>query len=491
MAMMPYFELTQETFLHFILIRPSTEVSGVTYSSSRFLSMPFGCLYLIYHLEQNGITTAFFDDVDQDSIDEIFDAITDDTVAVGISSMSGTQFKKAILIADNIRQRTDLPLVWGGVHVTHLPEQSCMDHLVDYCLVGEGEERLPILLKAIESGDVEGAASVPGVFTESGPNIPLEKGQLYTNLKQKIDLPYDILDMERYVRPLLVGPKRETLCWTSRGCPYSCRFCSNPSNAWPNTRVRLHSIDHVVDEIKLLTNKYGVDGIHFTDENFVLSENRLLKLFKRLEAENISCSYRFSGRVDGLLKLKESTYAYLKEVGVISIASAPESGSQHVLDIMGKGIRSEQIFELDEMLTRHRFNKTYNILFGVPGETLEDVNQTIDMIVKIAKNSTYCPYPFAYPALYIPLPGTELYTDAVRAGFQPPSTFQGWGYFDLEKAQDTLEQIRPWISGEYKAHLFKAMKEIVALIETMTGKDLDPVAFEKQVAALSQMSSHS
>ncbi len=375
-------------------------------------------------------------------------------------------------------------MLGGGVHPTHLPDQTIQDPLVDICVVGEAEDRIARLVSLIAKGDHDEIARIPGVHVKGSPPVPLSDGVGYADLSRPVKLPYAVLDPNRYVRSLNIGPKRELQVWTSRGCPHRCRYCSNASLAWPNTNVRLHPVDHIVEDIKRAIDHFGADCIKFTDENFVLSERRLVNIFNALGRAGITCQFRFSGRVDKLTALSRETYAMLKQSNVVGIATAPESGSEKVLKLMGKQIRIDQVYALDDKLSRFGFHKTYLFLMGIPGETVSDLKQTIELIANLAKRSSQSPFPFGTPHIYIPLPGTELYKDAIRFGFRPPVTLREWCRFDLENMEESLSLVRPWIRGAYKEFLFRTLRTVSRLNRSMTGNEADQTVVAKHIASL-------
>jgi radical SAM superfamily enzyme YgiQ (UPF0313 family) len=299
-----------------------------------------------------------------------------------------------------------------------------------------------------------------------GKEKVVTKNSGYTKLENKIfSLPYNLLDMEKYKRKMNIGLDRCFYIFSSRGCPFNCKFCSNSSKIWANNRVRYHSIEHITNDIKTLVNKYNADGITFGDELFFINEKRVIEICNEINKLNLNIKFRGSGRADLLSRLKDTTWQLLKDTGFVGIGMGIESGSQRMLDYMGKKTTLEQIYKTDEKLTEYHFFKTYNFMTCLPGESIDDLKETLKVILDLAKTSYYCPYPFSTLHKYIPLPGTELYEISKEYGFIPPISIDGWTDFDFENVYDTTEKVRPWLSGE----MLKYVNRVNDLVEKLNG----------------------
>ena len=429
------------------------------------LSIPYGPLYLSESLHRSGYETHIIYTSNDEAIRKVKQLVTSDTLCIGISTMSGTQLFNAVSIAKVLKEMYPrLPLVWGGVHVTALPEQTLKSELVDVIVWGEGENVFPTILKAIENNNLSSLTGQPGIGVKENGQYVVGPNSGYTALQDRVfELPYHLLDMPRHARKLIIGPEREFPIWTSRGCPYRCKFCSNSSKLWPNTEMRNHSIEHIVRDVSILHRKYGADSINFTDEGFLQNEERFIKILEAIRDEGIFVKYRFAARIDILLKLKSETWEIMKEYGVIGIGTAPESGSQRILDYMGKGITLEQIYRVDTLLTKYKFFKTFNILICTPSETMEDLKATLLLLCNLAETSKYCVYPIGMLHKYIPLPGTKLFHDAIVKGFKPPENLEDWGIFDFEDVKETRNIVRPWLLDTD----FDFIEKATVLMETL------------------------
>ena len=459
-----------------IIIYPQT-------SGSSNNSLPLGPLYLAESLQKAGYSVSIVDGAVDSILQSIQQMVPLKTVVFGISSMSGTQLMHSITIAKELKKRFPaIPIVFGGAHATALPRQTLEPDYIDYVIYGEGEISFPLLLNSILLKT--DPSTIKGIGYKVNGEVKITERSDYTPLNKIFSLPYNLIDMKKYTRELLIGPHKDYLIYTSRGCPFNCYFCSNSSNIWPNNKMRYHTIEHVLKDVSTLINNYGADGITIGDENFFVNETRVIELCNAFiqEGFNKKVKFRGGGRADMMAKLSPGTWELLKETGFIGIGVGIESGSQHALDLMGKGITLKQIYRTDEMLTKYRLYKTYNFMTCIPGETISDVKETLNLIITLAKTSEYTPYPFGTLHKYVPLPGTRLFDVAVHEhGFVPPHTIEGWTGFEDTSFSQNIPQVRPWLSGELLSYVDRANQLIETLNNLFIGENCDKQKIESQI----------
>ena len=441
---------------------------------------PLGGLYLADALIKNGYSVTIVDDSMEDIKRQLPSLVNSGTIALGISSLSGTQLRNALIVAKFIRERfSNVPIVWGGAHVTALPQQTLQSELVDYIVWGEGEKSLPELLDCILKKT--SCKHVKGIGYKDNGNPVLTQSSSYSDLNGVFELPYHLLKMDKYARKLHIGLNKCYYVFTSRGCPFRCKFCSNSSRIWPNTKMRYHSVEHILNDVSSLVDNYGADGITFGDENLFVQEQRLIFICEALMKANFKVKYRTSARVDLLFRLKPSTWNLLKRTGFIGMGMGIESGSQKMLDFMGKGITLEQIYKVDSLLTEHKFYKSFNFMTCLPTETISDIKLTLKLIMRLAESSRYCPFPFATLHKYIPLSGTELYDISIQHGFIPPRSIEGWTEFEDESVSETYHTVRPWLLTEMTDFVFMANKLIEELNVLYVGSKSDQNAISQKI----------
>jgi anaerobic magnesium-protoporphyrin IX monomethyl ester cyclase len=228
----------------------------------------------------------------------------------------------------------DILVVVGGVLATTLPRQVIAESGADIVVKGEGE----IAFARILNG--EPLESIPGLLFRKPSGEIFENRERSEQLKSIDEIPppgYDLRPMEEYVSWSPRGDRadRTLSLISSRGCPFTCEFCSIPEKG---QRWRPFTPERVLDEIEMAINKWGVNHIEFEDDNFTLQEERALRVLQyirdlRRKGYPISCSFPNGIMID---KMSRELATLMFEAGT-DIAYLPvESGDTRVLVSMDK-----------------------------------------------------------------------------------------------------------------------------------------------------------
>ena len=258
-----------------------------------------------------------------------------DTEVIGINAPFTDSRLLLYPLVKKIKVRfPEVPVVVGGVLATTLSKQVIVESGSDIVVKGEGE----IAFARILNG--ESLESIPGlVFRRQNGEI-VTSSQRSEQLKSIEDIPppgYDFRPMAEYVKWSPRGDKadRTLSLISSRGCPFTCEFCSIPEKG---QRWRPFNPERVLDEIKLGIDRWGVNHIEFEDDNFTLKEARALKVLEyiaalRAQGYPIYCSFPNGIMIDKM----SSDLADLMARAGTDIAYLPvESGDTRVLVAMDK-----------------------------------------------------------------------------------------------------------------------------------------------------------
>ena len=223
---------------------------------------------------------------------------------------------------------------------------------------------------------------------------------------------------------------------TSRGCPYECAYCGSPVNMTRHYRMR--SISHVLDEIEMLMQNYGVREIHIIDDMFSLKKERVLEFCDGLEKRKIDIAYTFPNglRLDSLDK---EILRRMKETGAYAFTVGIESGSQRILDAMKKKLTLELITSKVNLIRECGLEPSGFFIIGYPGETVDDIKATINFAKSL-------PLKRAHFSNFLPLPGTEATEMLYRAGEIETGNWDELSYYHVPYAPRGMskEEIKKW-----------------------------------------------
>lgn len=291
----------------------------------------------------------------------------------------------------------NIPLVIGGPHLVDGELQTLEGLCFDYGVIGEGEYTMRELVQKIESGD-KNLRDIKGlIFKENREIIPNSPREPIVDL-DRLPFPARHLfpPMSRY-RPKIIS-YRKLPCvhiFTSKGCPYKCIFCRTPFGK----KVRFHSPEYVVSEIKHVINKYGAREIIFIDDTFIITKERVFQICKLIQKNDIKIPWSCDVRAD---LVDKNLLFEMKKAGCWLIFVGLESGNQMILDTLKKNITLEQAENTCKWAEEIGLFVRASFILGNPNETLDTIEETIKFAKKL---------PIHYPmfTFMTPYPGTDLW----------------------------------------------------------------------------------
>jgi hopanoid biosynthesis associated radical SAM protein HpnJ len=192
--------------------------------------------------------------------------------------------------------------------------------------------------------------------------------------------------------------------YTGRGCRSKCSFC-----LWPQTvgghKYRVRSPDHVLEEIRYIRDSFPqVREIFFDDDTFTDDRPRAEEIARRLGPLGITWSCNAKANVP------YETLKVLKDNGLRLLLVGYESGNQDILNNIKKGIRLDIARRFTQDCRRLGITIHGTFILGLPGETKETIQQTIQFAREINPHTIQV-------SLAAPYPGTALYDQAVANGW--------------------------------------------------------------------------
>lgn len=338
-----------------------------------------------------------------------------------------------------------------------------------FVLLGEGEQTLLELVKAIRDGQDDFSAIRGLAYRRNGVTLTTAARPVMREL-DSLPLPaWDLVNIEDYRQVWLQHNGYFSLnIGTTRGCPFKCNWCAKPIYG---NRYNARSPRHVVDELKLLKERYGFDHIWFCDDIFGLKPGWVNEFADLVEQEGLRFTFKIQSRAD--LLLQENYVRALARAGCTNSWMGAESGSQKILDAMDKGTTIEQIAAATQLLRQHKISPSFFIQFGYPGETKEDIRSTIRMINRLLPDSLGI-------SVSYPLPGTVFY-ERVKADLKDKTN---WTDSDELKImfRNTYppafyRKLHRYVHKSYRWHLaLRQIKELITRPAAITRTGLQRAA---------------
>lgn len=351
---------------------------------------------------------------------------------VGISSVSGRNMAPAIRFARKVRrERPEVPIVWGGIHVSALPEESLRSELVDVVVMREGENSFLEIVRRIGRGSRD-FASIPGIAFHNGKRMVSTGPGDLLDVNQLKPTPYHLLD------PRLYGLHEHISIITSRGCPHTCAFCYNKRHNL--SRWRALPADRVLDDITRVMGEYGPKGISFSDDNFFVSQDRVARISEGIIRQGYSFTWGASCRSDYLARYEDDFLNLLFRSGLRTINIGIESGSERMLEQWCGNKSVQDHYAAMEKIRRYPVTCSASFIMGYPGETDADLKKTFRMIRELKRINPR--FQVAWMNIIFPFPDTDLYYRFQEYGFVPPRSLEEWSRVSLHD-----KTFVPWHNG--------------------------------------------
>lgn len=330
----------------------------------------------------------------------------------------------------------DKPVIVGGVHATVCPEHVLANTRADACVLGEGEIAMDEIaegwawddIRGVMTRDFGGKGDIGPVRNLIGPFRPPDRSAI---------------DYYSYLVPRTFGymaenVKREGSIITGRGCPFDCAFCA--SRALYGGVVRFHSPEHVVDEMLLMRDSYGVEMVNFLDDTFIINHKRVAAICDLMIEKKVGMKWFCLTRVDCVdrdLMLK------MKAAGCLSLAIGFESGSNRILELMNKKATVEQAKACIKEVASAGLMINGQLMVGFPGETDEDVSLTAKFIEENPEVDTFGLHVFQ------PFPGSDVWERPWKYGITICKDTDFSSYHTIGK-HGGIYQGDPVIDGRYR-----------------------------------------
>jgi len=274
-------------------------------------------------------------------------------------------------LVEKLRRQTNAPIVLGGMGFSMMPCKILEYSGADFGIQGEGEFSFPKLVERIVAGD--DCSDVPGLVYRSANGI-ISNPQEFVDLDTLSSCKRDLVDNERYYLEGGMGSIE-----TKRGCGENCIYCPEPSAK--GRKYRLRQPEDVVDEIQSLLQR-GIAHFHTCDSEFNLPiEHAKMVCREIIERE-------LGGKIHWYVyasptPFSEELMRLMKRAGCAGIDFGVDSGSDVILENLGRRHRKKDVRELAELCHNYDMTFMYDLLLGGPGETRDTLRETIELMKEV------------------------------------------------------------------------------------------------------------
>jgi radical SAM superfamily enzyme YgiQ (UPF0313 family) len=355
---------------------------------------PLGLAYMAAVLEQNDFEVKIFDcpvcEMNHEKLKAELDSFQPTIIGIGSFTETTESALKSARVAKEVCP--DAKVLMGGPHATFEDKQILTSEKeVDIIVRGEGEETILELAKQLP--ELQKVSEIKGItFRKDSQIIQTPNRPLIQNLDALPRPAYKYLPVEKYK---IMG-KRLLPIITSRGCPFHCSFCV--SSKMFGAIIRARSPKNVLDELELLRDEYGTEGVAFQDDTLTVDKKRAIDIFDGMIERKIKLPWGCFSRADVVTKelLAKMSKAHCNEVGF-----GIESGCQKMLNAFNKKVTVEQSENAIKWTKEAGIFVAASIILGYPGETKETLQQTLDFIRRLEPDDVWLCHATPYP-------GTEL-----------------------------------------------------------------------------------
>lgn len=348
---------------------------------------PLGILTVAGPLIKKGIEVTILDERVEDDFDrKLINELQKGPVCAGISSMSGRQITQALRISKLIKDNSKVPVIWGGVHASLEPNSTIEHPLVDIIVRDDGEEAFARLVDVLMN-DPSDLGKIDGIAYKSNGAIIFTNESKPSDIEKLPYIPFNLVDFNKY-GPIpgsrgynwTSDPKHIIPMETSRGCPFTCSFCTESVR---KKKWRALSPERVINEIKYYITEYGVYNFTFIDDNFFGNIKRGEEIIKLLAQEKLGINWYSNVRTDYMTKASPSFIKNLEESGCRILTFGAESGSERVLKMISKDATAGDVVETNRKLAKSDIIPHFVTIRGFPTETRAEIKETYLLICNL------------------------------------------------------------------------------------------------------------
>jgi radical SAM superfamily enzyme YgiQ (UPF0313 family) len=357
---------------------------------------PLGLLYLSAYLKQKNFAVEIFDGTFAEKKQFVNLLAARQPKIVGLYANLMTKCN----VLEMIRQAKaqNCLVIVGGPDPPHYAEHY-LNFGADVVVIGEGEQALEELIPLLTAKKIEQLKNIAGIAFKD------QFGQIQKTPARDLMPDLDVLplpdrqaiDLQKYIE---IWKKHHGMgavsLITSRGCPYSCTWCSH--SVFGKT-LRKRSAHLVADEVEEILANYHPDMLWYADDVFNINHKWFFEYAAELKRRGIKIPFECICRAD---RMNEEIVRALQDMGCFRVWIGSESGSQRLLDQMKRGVKAEQVQAMTRLAKRYGIETGMFLMWGFEDENRDDIEMTIDHVKKANPD-------LVLTTVSYPIKGTEYY----------------------------------------------------------------------------------
>ncbi|MBU1565904.1 MAG: radical SAM protein [Proteobacteria bacterium] len=382
----------------------------------RVLRAPDWLAYATAVLEEAGIDVRLFDfpaeGWDKQELRRLVKAEAPDYVVLDSTTPS---IYSDIECAGICKEEAQVRVIMVGPHASALPEETLeiAKGAVDVICVGEYDYTVRDIIQADPHFQ-----NVPGIcYLEEGRAKRTSPRALISDLDALPFPAWHHLDLMKYFDGTKLHPYIDI--FSGRGCPHQCIFC-----LWPRVmhgrKIRLRSPERVVDEIefdiKLCPQVKHGGEFFFEDDTFTVVKSNAIAICEEILRRDLRITFSVNARAD---TADTELFQMLKRAGCRELLVGFESGDDGMLVRMGKNEATEDAIRFMEIARRAKLDVHGCFVLGLPGETEQSIEKTIDFALKLGLHTVQF-------SAAVPFPGTPFFDYCRDKGLLKTERWDAW-----------------------------------------------------------------
>lgn len=405
--------------------------------------IPLEMLQIAAYPDSQGFEIVIIDGslYDQETAHRMAAEACEDAMLYGVTGILGFMVKDGYLCTQRVRAANpDIKIVAGGWFASVRPDLLLKTGIYDGVVLGQGERAFQELIDATAAGESWDDLKSMALWRD---------GEVIQNEKHPVlgwdDIPdtaWHLLDFEPYRRHQLRPESHKDILrmptppamgnrapyvgitfFSSFGCPEPCKFCCSPFVT--NRRWKAMPADRMLDQLEMLKERWNYDVVRFHDANFGVMEKRVKAFSEGLIERNLGIHWNSFIETYSIMNYKPETLDAMAASGMHLAEIGAETGTDEFMkEQIGKPIKGDENVQATYEMERRGIECSVTYIIGYPNESPDNMIATLDQARRaqaVAPKSSVTVWP------YRPIPGTEMWDQAIELGFEAPDELEHWG----------------------------------------------------------------